>query len=140
MAIGALNTIAIYPNTFNDNPQHLGLLQVILAYSLVLSTFTTLGIPKTFMKYFPEIKQKGQLYFFALIVPLLGFLLTSLVYFSFKENIFQLIGTDSLLRENFFYIILTVFFIGFYDVLTSISRSFLCSYTYIYKRSFFKNL
>lgn len=132
MAIGALNTIVIYPNTFNDNPEHLGLLQVILAYSLVLSTFTTLGIPKTFMKYFPEIKQKGQLYFFALIVPLLGFLLTSLVYFSFKENIFQLMGTDSLLRENFFYIILLVFFIGFYDVLTSISRSFLSAATPIF--------
>ena len=132
MAIGALNTIVIYPNTFNDNPEHLGLLQVILAYSLVLSTFTTLGIPKTFIRYFPEIKQKGQLYFFALIVPLLGFLLTSLVYFSFKENIFQLMGTDSLLRENFFYIILLVFFIGFYDVLTSISRSFLSAATPIF--------
>ena len=132
MAIGALNTIVIYPNTFNDSPEHLGLLQVILAYSLVLSTFTTLGIPKTFMRYFPEIKQKGQLYFFALIVPLLGFLLTSLVYFSFKENIFQLMGTDSLLRENFFYIILLVFFIGFYDVLTSISRSFLSAATPIF--------
>jgi O-antigen/teichoic acid export membrane protein len=132
MAIGAINTVIIYPNAFNDHPEHFGLIQILIAYAIVVSTFTTLGIPKTFVRFFPAIKEKGQLYFLSLIIPLLGFILSLLVYFLFKEQIFELLNASSLLRDNFFYIILLVFFIGFYDVLTAISRSFLSSATPIF--------
>ena len=125
MVIGAINTVIIYPNVFKDNPEHFGLIQILVAYALVVSTFTTFGIPKTFVRFFPTIKEKGQLYFLSLITPLLGFVLASLSYFLFKEQIFELLNASTLLRDNFFYIILLVFFIGFYDVLTAISRSFL---------------
>jgi O-antigen/teichoic acid export membrane protein len=50
----------------------------------------------------------------------------------FKEQIFELLNASTLLRDNFFYIILLVFFIGFYDVLTAISRSFLSAATPIF--------
>ena len=125
MVIGAINTVIIYPNVFKDNPEHFGLIQILVAYALVVSTFTTFGIPKTFVRFFPTIKEKGQLYFLSLITPLLGFVLALLSYFLFKEQIFELLNASTLLRDNFFYIILLVFFIGFYDVLTAISRSFL---------------
>jgi len=125
MVIGAINTVIIYPNVFKDNPEHFGLIQILVAYALVVSTFTTFGIPKTFVRFFPTIKEKGQLYFLSLITPLLGFVLASLSYLLFKEQIFELLNASTLLRDNFFYIILLVFFIGFYDVLTAISRSFL---------------
>ena len=74
MAIGAINTVIIYPNAFNDYPEHFGLIQILVAYAIVVSTFTTLGIPKTFVRFFPAIKEKGQLYFLSLVVPLLGFI------------------------------------------------------------------
>jgi O-antigen/teichoic acid export membrane protein len=45
---------------------------------------------------------------------------------------FELLNASQLLRDNFFYIILLVFFIGFYDVLTAISRSFLSAATPIF--------
>ena len=106
MAIGAINTVIIYPNVFNDRPEHFGLIQILVAYAIVVSTFTTLGIPKTFVRFFPVIKEKGQLYFLSLIIPLLGFILSLLVYFLFKEQIFELINASPLLRDNFFYIIL----------------------------------
>jgi O-antigen/teichoic acid export membrane protein len=61
----------------------------------------------------------------SLIIPLLGFILSLLVYFLFKQQIFELLNASPLLKDNFFYIILLVFFIGFYDVLTAVSRSFL---------------
>jgi O-antigen/teichoic acid export membrane protein len=125
MAIGAINTVIIYPNVFNDHPEHFGLIQILIAYAILVSTFTTFGIPKTFVRFFPVIKEKGQLYFLSLIIPLLGFILSLLVYFLFKQQIFELLNASPLLRDNFFYIILLVFFIGFYDVLTAISRSFL---------------
>jgi len=132
MAIGAINTVIIYPNAFNDHPEYFGLIQILIAYAIVVSTFTTLGIPKTFVRFFPAIKEKGQLYFLSLIIPLLGFVFALLSYFLFKEQIFELLNASPLLRDNFFYIILLVFFIGFYDVLTAISRSFLSAATPIF--------
>lgn len=132
MAIGAVNTVIIYPNVFKDNPEHFGLIQILIAYAIVISTFTTLGIPKTFVKYFPAIKEKGQLYFLSFITPLIGFVFAIISYFLFKEQLFELLNASQLLRDNFFYIILLVFFIGFYDVLTSISRSFLSAATPIF--------
>jgi len=132
MAIGAINTVIIYPNVFKDNPEHFGLIQILIAYAIVISTITTFGIPKTFVRFFPAIKEKGQLYFLSLITPLVGFVLASISYILFKEEFFVLLNASDLLKENFFYIVLLVFFIGFYDVLTSISRSFLDAATPIF--------
>ena len=132
MAIGAINTVIIYPNVFNDHPEHFGLIQILVAYAIVVSTFTTLGIPTTFMRFFPSIKEKGQLFFLSLIVPFIGFILASLSYFLFKNQVFEFLNASDLLKENFFYIILLVFFIGFYDVLSAISRSYLSAATPIF--------
>ena len=132
MAIGAINTVIIYPNVFKDNPEHFGLIQILIAYAIVISTITTFGIPKTFVRFFPAIKEKGQLYFLSLITPLVGFVLASLSYFLFKDQVFAFLNASDLLKENFFYIILLVFFIGFYDVLTAISRSYLSAATPIF--------
>ena len=132
MAIGAINTVIIYPNAFNDHPEHFGLIQILVAYAIVVSVFATLGIPQIFVRFFPTIKEKGQLYFLSLITPLLGFAFAVLSYFIFKEQIFELLNASQLLRDNFFYIILLVFFIGFYDVLTAVSRSFLSAATPIF--------
>ena len=129
MTFGAINTVIIYPNVFKDNPEYFGLIQILLAYAIVVSAFTTLGIPKTFVRFFPAIKEKGQLYFLSLIIPLLGFFFASISYFLFKEQLFAFLNPSNLLKDNFFYIILLVFFIGFYDVLTAISRSFLSAVT-----------
>jgi O-antigen/teichoic acid export membrane protein len=140
MAFGAINTVIIYPNVFKDNPEHLGLIQILLAYAIVVSTFTTLGIPKTFIRFFPAIKQKGQLYFLSFIAPFLGFILAALSYFLFRDELFHILNASDLLKNNFFYIILLVFFIAFYDVLTSISRSFLSATTPIFINEVFLKL
>ena len=132
MAIGAINTVIIYPNVFKDNPEHFGLIQILIAYAVVVSTVTTFGMPRTFVRFFPIIEEKGQLYFLSLVTPLLGFLFALLSSFLFKEQIFELLNANQLLRDNFFYIILLVFFIGFYDILTAISRSFLSASTPIF--------
>ncbi len=31
MAIGAINTVIIYPNAFHDYPEHFGLIQILLS-------------------------------------------------------------------------------------------------------------
>ena len=129
MAIGALNTIIVYPNVFNEHPEHYGLIQILVAYSIIIATFSTLGIPKAIIKFFPGIKEKGQLYFLSLIVSLSGFLFLLLLYLFSKDYILSIINASELLQDNFFYIIVLVLFISFFDVLTAISRSFLDSST-----------
>ena len=113
MAIGAINTVFIYPYAFEDNPEYFGLIQVIIAYSILVATITTVGVPKVFLRFFPEIKSKSQLYFFSLITPLIGFLAALLLYFLFKEQLFSIINASDLLKDNFFYIILLVFLLVF---------------------------
>lgn len=140
MVIGAINTVIIYPNAFKDNPEYFGLIQILLAYAIVIATFTTIGIPKIFIRYFPAIKHKGQLFFLSLITPLLGFILALTTYLLFKSQIFEILNASSLLKENFFYIILLVFFIGFYEVLTAISRSFLSASTPVFINEVFLKL
>ena len=45
MFIGAVNTVLIYPNVFNEQPEHWGLIQLLIAYAMVLSTFLIIWIP-----------------------------------------------------------------------------------------------
>ena len=63
MTIGAINTVLIYPNVFNDQPEHWGLIQLIVAYGLVLSTFTSfLEFQKFCLKFFPTYRDKSKLF------------------------------------------------------------------------------
>ena len=124
MGIGAINTVLIYPNVFNDQPEHWGLIQILVAYAMVVSTFSHMGIPKVFVRFFPTIKESGQLLFLSLLVPFFGFLLACLAYFLFNEQILSFVNATPLLKENFIYVFFLVFCISFYDVLAGISRSF----------------
>ena len=61
ITFGAFSTIILYPNAFNVHPEHLGLLQIIVAYSTMISAFSLLGTPKTLIRFFPIVKNKNQL-------------------------------------------------------------------------------
>ena len=125
MIIGALNTVIIYPNAFHDNPEYFGLIQIIIAYGVIISAFTSLSTPQIFLRFFPSINQKGQLYLISFVLPFLGFIIFVLLFSLFKSQIFDILNADNLLKENFYYIIILVFCISFYNVFTSISRSYL---------------
>lgn len=101
MFIGAVNTVLIYPNVFNDQPDHWGLIQIIVAYSMVLSTFSSFGLPKVIIKFFPSLTEKGNLFFISFLFPIIGILFFLLIYSLFKEAIFDLLNMNALLKENF---------------------------------------
>ena len=102
MSIGAINTVLIYPNVFNDQPEHWGLIQLIVAYALVLSTFTSFGIPKVLLKFFPSYRDKSKLLMYSMLIPTIGLLLVSLLYIFLKNEIFLVLKMDPLLQENLF--------------------------------------
>ena len=135
LVFGAISTIILYPNAFNSNPEHLGLLQIIVAYSVVISTFSFLGTPKTIIRFFPKVENKNQLITLSFLIPVIGFLLVFFFYFLFKDNFLQFIKpnttdleelkTYTLLKLNFHLIFLMVAFLSFFEVLSSLSRSLL---------------
>ena len=86
--LGAINTILIFPNVFNDQPEHWGLIQLIIAYAIVGATYTTFGTPRILIRFFPKVKEKGQLLFLGIILPIVGFLLAVIAYYLFKEELF----------------------------------------------------
>ena len=105
MGIGAINTVLIYPNVFNNQPEHWGLIQILIAYAFVISTFSQLGVPKTYMRFFPSIQDKGQLLFFGIILSVAGFVLSLLGYYLFKDQLFESLNASELLINNFHYVI-----------------------------------
>lgn len=137
MVIGAVNTVLIYPNVFNDQPEHWGLIQILIAYAFVTSTFAQLGTPKTYVRFFPTIKNKGQLFFFGLILSSIGFFFTLLIYYLFKDQFLSYINASDLLVNNFFYVMILVFCISFFELFTSVSRSYLHAVTPIFLNEIF---
>ena len=135
LLFGALSTIILYPNAFNSHPEHLGLLQIIVAYSTVISTFSYLGAPKTLIRFFPKVENKHQLITLAFLVPIIGFLLVLLLYLLFKDSVLEFIKPDTLeldelktyilLKTNFHLVFLLIAFFSFFEVLSSLSRSLL---------------
>ena len=91
IAFGAFSTIILYPNVFDDYPEHLGLLQVIVAYSTMISAFSLLGTPKTLIRFFPRVKNQNQLISLSFLIPLIGFLFVLILYFLFKHNFLEFI-------------------------------------------------
>ena len=134
MVIGALNTVILYPLIFNNNPEYLGLIQILIAYSIILSTFTNLSLPSIIIRYFPFIKQKGQLFFFSTILSFIGFILFCFFFYFFLNDF---IANSTLLLDYSYFIIPLVFFISFSDVLNALSRSYLDSSTPIFLNEVF---
>ena len=42
--IGAINTILIFPHVFESNPEYWGLIQILISYSVIFSTFLILEV------------------------------------------------------------------------------------------------
>ena len=137
LVFGALSTVILYPNAFNSHPEHLGLLQIIVAYSTVIATFSYLGTPKTIIRFFPKTEYKNQLISLAFLIPIIGFLLFLLFYFLFKEQFLSFINAEELIRENFNLVFFLVAFLSFFEVLSAVSRSLLNATIPIFLREVF---
>ena len=147
IAFGAFSTIILYPNVFNVYPEHLGLLQVIVAYSTMISAFSLLGTPKTLIRFFPRVKNQNQLISLSFLIPSIGFLLVLVLYLLFKHNFLDFIKpnsddldelkTFSLLKLNFHLVFFLVAFISFFEVFCSLSYSILNSTFPIFLKEIF---
>ena len=123
MFFGAISTVFVYPNVFNNEPDHWGLIQLIVSYSFIISTFSNLGVPKTFIRFFPIIQNKSKLYFYSFLFILSGYLLFFFISLVFKDRFFQFINASQLFIDKFYLIYFLVIIISTYELFASISRS-----------------
>jgi len=135
--LGAISTIILYPNAFNSHPEHLGLLQIIIAYSTVISTFSFLGAPKTIIRFFPRFENRNELITLTFLIPIIGFLLVLFSYFVFKDIFLNIINADELLTKHFHLVFFMLFFISFFEVFSALSRSLLNATIPIFLREIF---
>ena len=122
---GALTVVFLYPNVFNQNPENLGLLQIIVAYSTVISTFTLLGSPKVLLRFFPLIEQKEKLFSLVFYMSTFGYLFFFILFFIFKIEFFEIVGANNLLKNNFNLVIIMIVFLSYYEILVFLIRSLL---------------
>lgn len=123
MFLGAVSTVFVYPNVFNDQPNHWGLIQLIVAYSFIISTFSNFGVPKTFIRFFPIIENKSKFYFFSFLLITIGYLLFLIMALFFEDWFFKFISASPLLIDKFYLIYFMVLIISIYELFVSISRS-----------------
>ena len=52
--VGAFNSIYLFPEVFSDNPESMGLVQLLIAYSIVIGSFVGAGFPSGIVYFFPK--------------------------------------------------------------------------------------
>ncbi len=100
IVLGALNTVVLYPRAFLGREDEWGLIQLLLAYGLVLSSFANLGIGRSlvrFIPYFPA--ERNALIAFAGKVSLFGLGLTVALLVIGQDYWLELIDAPPLFRR-----------------------------------------
>lgn len=113
--IGALLVILVYPKCLT--PEQIGLTRVLTEASMLFSFFAQIGMSSFAIKFFPYFKdssrQHNGFFFIITVIPLIGFVLFTLIFLLFRQDIASLFAANSsLLNHYLLYLIpLTLFWI-----------------------------
>ena len=125
VAIGALNLVILFPRAFADQPEYFGLIQLIISYALLVSTFTSLGVPNMIIRYFPETDKESRpkLLGFAFIYPLPVLALLFTGVWIFRNSIIPFLNDEQLFMENWLYILPLSMLNVYFEVFSSVATS-----------------
>ena len=125
VALGFINLVILSQRVFTT--EQIGLTQVLISFATILSQVGTLGMGNVAMRLFPHFRNQNNKHNgfigLSIIVSLLGFVLMSLIIFSFEP--FLVKSGDygsSLLSQNYFYIYPLIFFLLFFAIFDSYNR------------------
>jgi O-antigen/teichoic acid export membrane protein len=126
IGLGFILTILLYPHILN--PDQYGLTRVLISASLICSQFAHLGFHNLILRYFPFFKQSGQenhgLLFWALLVPFIGFLLFTGLFFIFDDYLIQFyMERSQLFVDYYLWVLPLTLFILYFEVLNNYLRS-----------------
>ncbi|MFU8812922.1 MAG: lipopolysaccharide biosynthesis protein [Balneolaceae bacterium] len=124
--LGFVLTIFLFPYILD--PDQYGLTRVLLSASLIGVQFASLGVRNSVIRFFPFFesvtdKQHGLL-LWAIVVPAVGFLLFSLLYWLFSDPIISFYADQSpLFVEYYFWVLPLTLFVLYFDIFNSYLRS-----------------
>ncbi|MBL4670506.1 MAG: oligosaccharide flippase family protein [Flavobacteriales bacterium] len=123
--IGAINTIILFPNIFT--PDQFGLTRVLGSAAILLAMISSLGVPNIALKFFPFFRDKKQQHngflFVMILIPFIGYIIVTIIYFFFKENIISYYSEgSSLFRSYFNYIAILAIYMVYFSLLDAYLR------------------
>ena len=84
--IGAVSLLIIQPYCLE--PQQIGIIKIIIALASLMTPFVVLGMNASMIKFFPEFNNPDEKHYglisFVLTVPIIGFILLAILFFSFQ--------------------------------------------------------
>lgn len=125
IALGLLNTLYFYPNILTK--EQLGLVQLLLAVSMIFVQFVQLGVVNTVIKFFPQFREYSEknngFLFLSLLIPTIGLTIFSIAFPLIREPLLSYYANSSLFQENYLFILPLIFGLVFFNVLNSYSRA-----------------
>lgn len=126
IGLGFILTIFLYPHILN--PDEYGLTRVLISASYISSQFAHLGMHNLVMRYYPFFKKADPenhgFLFWAISIPILGFLLYTILFFLADDLLIQFYEERSaLFVEYYLWVLPLTLFILYYEVLNSYLRS-----------------
>ncbi|PRY14425.1 O-antigen/teichoic acid export membrane protein [Pontibacter ummariensis] len=124
--IGYVNTILLFPNFLDE--AEVGLTRLLLSISVMYAQFSALGFVNMSVRYFPYFRDKEKQHngflFLLLSVPLLGFVLSTVLYLLFKPVIVDYyIENSPLIIDYYYYLIPLALFTLLFNMFTAYLRS-----------------
>ncbi len=126
--IGTLYVVFMVPKVFGATPEYWGVLQLIMSYVLILQSFALLGIPNTFIRFFPVFKEGkiGDFFFFGIAIAHVGFLMVSVIFLILKNSLISHDDqSNELFNKYFYYIFLILYVELFFYLFLNYARIFL---------------
>lgn len=104
MVMGAFNIVILFPLVFT--PTEIGLTGILVDVALLFASFAQLGVNNTMVRFFPKFKNDEKkhngFFFFSMAQALLGFVLTALIVWIYKEDIKARYVVNSPLFTDYF--------------------------------------
>ncbi len=125
--IGAFNSIYLFPKVFIDSPEAMGLVQLLLAYSIVVGSFVGAGFPSGIVYFFPKFleEKRKALFGFTLLISAVILVGVFLVINFNPDFVAKNITEDPNYTRPYLYqlFVLIAFYVVF-EVLTAVMQSF----------------
>ena len=109
--LGAIYTIFIVPQVFDEHPEQWGLIQLLLYYTQIISIFVLFSQPSVIIKFYPEYSGKDsakELLGFSFLLVMIIFCMFSVFWYYFGKSFY--FESDRQLYDKYFLILIPILF------------------------------
>jgi O-antigen/teichoic acid export membrane protein len=123
MGLGFISLFILFPLFYE--PKELGAIRIFLELATVLSAFALMGTHYSINRFFPYFRTSDQshhgFFFWALILPLIGYSLLLISLILFGNDFFKFINPNALDYKPLFPILLVLILVNLYQLVTEVS-------------------